>query len=171
VAVTTDGGYGSRPDRLPPRMLRVARPGPTGDRPVIWVDRPGVELLEPAEHLRYERETLGRCPRHPDGTVDWEELAGGSVLLSADSESIELPSVVRAYVTPGSAVVLLWDRPEVPSLRTTAELAAEWLPEITKSLHEFWMFAPDDGLLLEQSPSGQVTVARLPAAGHATDPT
>jgi hypothetical protein len=75
--------------------------------------------------------------------------------------------VVQAYVTPGSALVFLWDRAEVPSLRTSAELAVEWLPEITKSLQEFWMFAPDDGLLVERSLSGVVTVARLPAAGDA----
>jgi hypothetical protein len=165
--MTPEASYGIRADRLPPRMLRVARPDASGDRPVIWVDRPGVELLELDEHLRYQRESLGRCPRHADGTVDWEELAGGSVLLSADSESIELASVVQAYVTPGSALVFLWDRAEVPSLRTSAELAVEWLPEITTSLHEFWMFAPDDGLLMERSLSGVVTVARLPAAEDA----
>jgi hypothetical protein len=164
VVATLDDVYGTRPDRLPPRLLRAARADPSGDRRVSWVTRPGVKLLDVEQHLRYERESLGSLPRHPDGTLDLDAAGDESVLLSAYSESVDLGSVIQAYVTPGGDVVFFWDSPAVPSLRTSAELAVRWLPEITREFAEFWLFAPDDRILLESSVSGLVTVARVPPA-------
>lgn len=154
--------YGTRPDLLPRSMVRVVR---AGRRPA-WAGRPGVELLDLDTHLRYERESLGRFPRRSDGTVEWDEVAEGSVLSSAESDSVDLATVLRQSTPTAASLVFLWGSMDVPSVRMAPEVATEHLPAIEESTPEFWIFAPDDRVLLEQTFSGVVTVAHVPGGAE-----
>lgn len=87
-------------------MVRVVRAGQQADRRLTWVGRPGVELLNLDEHLRYERESLGRYPRNSDGAIEWGAVTGGLVLCSMDSDSVELSTVIHQFSPDARSLIL-----------------------------------------------------------------
>ena len=102
--MTREAVYGSRPDLLPPGLARLTRTRATGAR---WVACDGVELLPVEEHLRVERDTVGRFARRSDGTVDWSahpERVERSTAATSDAFGREL----RSLAGEGAALVVSW---------------------------------------------------------------
>lgn len=161
--MTLEGAYGTRPDLLPRSMVRVVRSDQQGDRRLIWVGRPGVELLTLDQHLRYERESLSRYPRNSDGTIEWSAVNDGLVLGSLDSDSIELSNVIQQFAPNSGSLVIFWESLAMPSVETVFESARPYLSGIMESVAEFWVYSPIDRVLVENSFFGVVTVARVPA--------
>lgn len=161
--MTCDGSYGTRADHLPRSMVKVARAGQQSGRLLTWVGRSGVELLELGEHLQYEHQSLRRYPQGSDGAIDWNAVPGGLVLMSIESDSIDLSAVIRRSAPGAGDLVFLWGSSVVPSVRMEMEVALSHLTVIIETEPEFWIYSPSDQVLLEHSFSGVVTVARVPA--------
>jgi hypothetical protein len=160
--VTLDGVYGTRPDLLPRSMVRVVREDQQGGRRLTWVGRSGVRLLSLDQHLQYERESLSRYPRNPDGAIEWGAVADELVLCSVDSDSIELSAVVREYFPKAGSLIFFWESLTVPSVEMGIESCVPRLSDITESAPEFWIYSPGDRVVVELSFSGVVTAAHVP---------
>jgi hypothetical protein len=158
-----ESAYGTRPDLLPQTMVRVVRAAGPGERLLGWSGRTGVELLDLAEHLRYERDTLGRFPRRSDGAIEWNVVDQSRVIYSADGESVALQDVVRQHFQDGGSLVFFMDSLAIPTVRMEFEQAVTHLPNLVESVPEFWICSPDKEVLLEYAFAGAVTVARIPA--------
>jgi hypothetical protein len=159
--MTLDGVYGTRPDLLPRLMVRLVRDD-RGGRLLRWVGRPGVELLDLDDHLRYERDSLGRFPRDSDGGITWDAVAGELVLGAMDAESADIVEVVGEFAPEADGLVFLWGSLAMPSVRMGLEPSATHLPDIVSSIPDFWIYSPSDRVVLENSFSGVLTVAHVP---------
>ena len=168
--VTLDGVYGTRPDLLPRSMVRVVRADQQGDRRLTWVGRPGVQLLNLEQHLRYERESLSHYPRSSDGAIAWGAVVDGLVLSSMESGSIELSTVIPRFTPKASSLIFFWESLTVPSVEMGLESSLSHLPDITESVPELWVYSPGDRIVVESSFSGVVTVARIPVEADDQSP-
>jgi hypothetical protein len=144
-------------------MVRVVRADQQDGRRLAWVGRSGVELLDLGEHLQYEHESLGRYSRGSDGAIEWSVVADGLVLCSMDSDSIELSNVIQEYAQSAGSLVFFWESLAIPSVKMESESAVSHLSSIMESMPEFWVYSPSDRVVLENSFSGVVTVAHVPA--------
>jgi hypothetical protein len=132
-------------------------------RRLAWVGRSGVELLDLGEHLQFERESLGRYSRGSDGAIDWSAVADDLVLCSMDSDSIELSNIIQEYAPGAGILVFFWGSLAIPSVKMESESAVSHLSSIMESMPEFWVYSPSSRVVLENSFSGVVTVAHVPA--------
>ncbi|MEU9994549.1 hypothetical protein [Streptomyces sp. NPDC050848] len=155
--------YGTRPDLLPRSMVRLVRGDGQGDKRLVWVGRPGIELLDLESHLQVERDTLGRLPRNPDATVDWNAVEPGLVICSLETESADVDAILREYAPGAGSLVFLWGSVVIPSVEMTSEVARDQISAILESSPEFWICSPKNRVLMEFSFSGSLTVAQLPA--------
>ncbi|GAA3014500.1 hypothetical protein [Actinokineospora diospyrosa] len=154
--MTLEGVYGMQPALLPRSMVRLT----LADKKLLWVGRPGVELLDFERHYRYENESLHRFPQHRDGTIDWTAVDSGLVLDEASTEfEVAMSRWLRLV---GDRVVVIWSEVVVPSVMIAVDLFAELLADIAGTFAEFWVYSPDARVLVENTFAGQLTAARLP---------
>jgi hypothetical protein len=121
-----------------------------------------VQLLNLDQHLQYERESLSRYPRSSDGAIEWGAVADELVLCSAESDSIELSAVIQQFAPNAGSLIFFWESLSVPSVEIGLESCVSHLSEITESVPEFWIYSPDDRIVVELSFSGVVTAAHVP---------
>lgn len=161
--MTREAGYGSRPDLLPPGLARLTRTRVEGAR---WVACDGVELLPVEEHLRVERDTVGRFSRRSDGTVDWSahpECVVRSTTASPDTFTRELRTLAG---TKGSLVVSWGGAVGLPSVRLSSDQALALLPDAVARSHELTVWRDDERVLLEYAYfHDSVVRARVPSDG------
>lgn len=163
--MTLEDVYGTRPDLLPRSMVQVARGSNQEGRLLAWQGRPGVSLLSLAEHLEYERASLGRYPRNSDGTIAWGDVSNECLLFSAEAESIGLSELIEQFMPTADSLVFFWSSLAMPSVKMKPELAISQSPAIEDSIPEFWIYSPQEQLIMESSFSGTVTVAHIPTEG------
>ncbi|GHJ39774.1 hypothetical protein [Streptomyces sp. TS71-3] len=160
--MTLEETYGTRPDLLPRSMVRLARTEQREGRKLTWVGRPDVLLLDLDQHLRYEHESLGRFPRHSDGTIAWAEVSADLVLVSTDEDTADLDALIRQHCAGAKGLVVFWGSLALPSAQLPLGAALSHLSQITDSHPEFWIYDPEDSVLMENTFAGRVTVARVP---------
>lgn len=165
-----DGVYGTRPDLLPRSMVRVVRADQSGNRRLTWVGRPGVQLLDLAHHLQYERESLCRYPRNSDGTIKWAAVADELVLCSMNSDFTELSAVIRSFVPDAGNLILFWASLAVPSVEMGLESCVYHLSDFMESVPELWISSPGGRVVVEFSFCGVVTAAHLPVDADGPNP-
>ncbi|GAA1337517.1 hypothetical protein GCM10009660_19520 [Catellatospora bangladeshensis] len=119
-------------------------------------------MLSLDRHLQYERESLGRYPRNSDGAIEWCAVAGGLVLCSMESDSIELSAAIRQFAPKADSLIFFWESLAVPSVEMGLESSISHLPDITESVPELWIYSPGDRVVVESSFSGVVTAAHVP---------
>ncbi|MBM7773669.1 hypothetical protein JOD54_003873 [Actinokineospora baliensis] len=154
--MTIETAYGTRPASLPRSLVRLTR----ADNGLLWVGRAGVELLDFAQHHRYQTESLDRFPHHRDGTIDWAAVDPELVLGKATTDfDTAMPQWLDIL---GDHVVIIWSLVVVPTVLMAADLFAQSLSEISATSAEFWIYSPDTGVLVENTFAGQLTAARVP---------
>ncbi|WP_136517458.1 hypothetical protein [Cellulomonas telluris] len=140
-----ESGYGSRPDLLPPSVVRLTRTREAGAR---WVARDGVELLTLEEHLCVERRALGGLPRRSDGTVEWDRRPD-DVVRTHEADATALAAEVVALAEQAASVVVLDGSLAVPSVRVPTSAAADVVREMTARATELWVVPDGVPVLLE----------------------
>ncbi|NKY39064.1 hypothetical protein [Cellulomonas septica] len=161
--MTRDEVYGSRPDLLPPGLVRLTWTRATGAE---WVACEGVELLTVEEHLRVERDTVGRFSRRSDGSVDWSAHPG-CVVRSTTATPDAFARELRTLAGEGGSLVASWGGSStLPSVRVAADRAIEVLPEAVVRSHEVTVWRDDVRGLLEYAYfHDSVVRARVPSDG------
>ncbi|WP_132287034.1 hypothetical protein [Kribbella sp. VKM Ac-2568] len=119
-------------------------------------------MLNLDQHLRYERESLSRYPRNPDGTIEWGPVPDGLVLSSMDSDSVELSTAIQHATPNAGSLIFFWGSLAVPTVEMGLEFTVTHLSDITESVPEFWIYSPSDRVVVELSFSGVVTAANMP---------
>ncbi|MCF6423974.1 hypothetical protein [Amycolatopsis tucumanensis] len=122
-----------------------------------------MKLLDPAEHLRNERESLGRYPRNSDGAIDWTAVPEELVISSTNRDSPGLDAIIQQFVSGVGNIVVFWGSLAIPSLELSCEDFLAHLSDVLDSnIADFWIYSPSDDVVLEFSFFGVVTVAHLP---------
>jgi hypothetical protein len=145
-------------------MVRLVRGDGQDGRRLVWVGRPGIELLDLESHLQVERDTLERFPRTPDATVDWSSVEPGLVICSSEVESADLDAIFRDYTPGASNFIIIWGSITIPSVKVDSTVARDHISAVLDSTPEFWIYSPKNRVLMEFSFSGSLTVAELPAS-------
>ncbi|GAA2563730.1 hypothetical protein GCM10010435_39830 [Winogradskya consettensis] len=146
--------YGSRADLLPGWMAKVVRAPEGSGRLLTWAGRPGIRLLDYAEHERCERDSLRRFPQDRDGCVDWAEVVDDLVAEGGEH-------LVQEFLGGGGEVMIMWGSLSVPSVALDGAGAASRVAEILDVDAVVWMVR--SGLLLERNCfDDTVRVARVP---------
>ena len=159
--MTQDNAYGSRPDLLPRSLVKVVRASPGSDRLLMWVGQTGVQLLGQEEDLKYQRESLNCYSHNSSGTIDWEAVDKDLIIYEGDRDDLDPVELIKRYVSNASILVFLWSNALLPSVRMTSGVAMEKLPGVVQSIREFWIYSPEDKLVIEYPFLGSVTVARV----------
>ncbi|WP_203840571.1 hypothetical protein [Winogradskya humida] len=146
--------YGSRADLLPSWMAKVVRAPEGSERLLTWAGRPGIRLLDYADHEQCERDSLRRFPQARDGCVDWAGVADDHVAKGGDR-------LVEEFLGGGGEVVIMWGSLSVPSVALDGAAAVSRVAEILDVDAVVWMVR--SGLLLERNYfDDTVRVARVP---------
>jgi hypothetical protein len=129
-----------------------------------------VQLLSLDQHLQYERESLSHYPRRSDGAIEWGSVADGLVVNSLDSDSTTLSTAIRQFSPQADSLIVFWESLAVPSVEMEFEVFISRLSDIVEFVPEFWIYSPRDGILVESSFSGVVTVAHIPVQADGRSP-
>lgn len=159
--MTIEDIYGTRPDLLPRSLVRPTRSDDVPGRKISWLGREGVKLLDLADHLAYERQSVGRLPRASDGSVEWEHVTGASVLQAGTSTPAMLRSIGAEWISGLDQYVFFWGVLAAPSAIVRGSLARDLLITTADIFPDFWVFSPTSSILIESSFVGRVTVAKI----------
>lgn len=149
----SSASYGSRRDLLPKFMVAQSPAGHVG---------PSVLGLE--ESRAIEAVSLNRFPQASGGVIDWEGVPCLDRLAfsnEAEGERV-IADVLRGKVGQNSDVVIFWGTLVMPTVVLSVESAVNHVSEILEVGPDFWVFSPNDKILIECLQDGQVTLASIP---------
>ncbi|MEV8474474.1 hypothetical protein [Streptomyces sp. NPDC051173] len=107
---------------------------------------------------------MNRFPQTSGGVIDWEGVQGLDHLVfsnEAEGERV-VADVLRGKVGQNSDVVIFWGTLVMPTVVLSVESAVNHVSEILEVGPDFWVFSPDDQILIECLQDGQVTLASIP---------
>ncbi|WP_030693124.1 hypothetical protein [Streptomyces globisporus] len=119
-------------------------------------------LLSYEEQRAFAEVSLDRFEAIGSGRLDWrgaevvekrEDFGGGA-----------LAALLGAHAAPDELVIVFWDNLLVPTIGTTAALAARHADAIVDQGPVFWLFLADEELLIEFQDGEAFRVGRPPAA-------
>ena len=160
--MTIEDIYGTRADLLPRSMVKLVKAAPQSERSLTWVAREGIEFLPWEEHVRCERESLKRYPRHSDGSIAWGSVTPDTRMRSADEDSVDPVDFVAEFTRAAGDVVVMWGDIAIPTIRLDGATLDAYLSDIAESFPDFWIYLPAERVVLERSFAGDLTASRLP---------
>ncbi|MGV9282899.1 hypothetical protein [Streptomyces sp. NPDC003730] len=121
-------------------------------------------VLREAESAEYERLGPGSFPRSTWSGIDWTSCGRPEqVLVSGEEEAAGLIGTWLSEVSArDSLVVVFWGNIAVPAVAMTSSSAAAHAEEILYTSDDLWLFAVDEGVLIEYLHDGRLTMARVP---------
>lgn len=121
-------------------------------------------VLREAESAEYESLGPGRFARSNWGGIDWTRHGRPKqVLVSGEVEAAGLIGTWLSEVSPrDSLVVVFWGNTAVPAVAMTSSSAAAHAEEILYTSDDLWLFAVDEGVLIEYLHDGSLTMGRVP---------
>ncbi|MDO0927547.1 hypothetical protein QQY24_19800 [Streptomyces sp. TG1A-8] len=121
-------------------------------------------ILEAAEDEAFTAMSLDRFPQTSWTGIDWERAAfSEQVFTSGETEAAGLVgSWLSRMSSDDSLVVVFWGNARVPAVAMASRCAARHAEEILGTSDDLWLFVEDEGLLIEHTHDGRLTLGRVP---------
>jgi hypothetical protein len=152
--VTAEEQYGRHADALEP-FLRILNED----------ERSAISILSYAEDRSFAADSINRFPQGWSG-IDWER---SEFLVQHHYEDFTdaarlLQELLARHALDSSLLVITWGNLLIPALAMPVALARAHPSEVLDICDDLWLFAVDEGVIIEHHHSGVLTASRIPAA-------
>jgi hypothetical protein len=147
----SDNTYGSRPHLLPGFARRGAAK-----------EGSDIRVLSFDESRELEAVSLNKFGHSSSGVLMWDGVPVLNSLAYEDEEEQKqmLRRVIAERIDRASTVAIFWGTLDLPSLTMPVDVATQNLAELVELGPNFWLFSPEDGILIESRNDGPITVVR-----------